>query len=250
MNRLKDYQTFFDLHHRDTPLVIGNAWNAKSAQIIENAGFDAIATSSGAIADSLGYKDGEQIPFDELLYIVKRIRASTSIPLSVDMERGYSSDPGAVVRHVQSIIDTGAVGINLEDNQGQDIFLEKLHAISHYLTKTSQRLFINARTDVYLQKLPEPMETVIARAALYKEAGANGLFVTGIQDTEQIGAIVSAVALPVNVVGVSSIASVPALAACGVKRISMAGILYSSGYKKIDALVNAVKTGNSLSALY
>lgn len=244
------YQTFLDLHHRDQPLVIANAWNVKSAQLIEKAGFDAIATSSGAIADSLGYKDGEQIPFDELLYIVKRIRASTSIPLSVDLERGYSSDPGAVVRNVQTIIDTGAVGINLEDNQGQDIFLEKLHAISHYLKKTGQQLFINARTDVFLQKLPEPFETVIARASLYKDAGANGLFVTGIQDTEMIKKIVSAVSLPVNVVGVSSIASVPLLADCGVKRISMAGMLYAAGYKKIDALVNSIRTENSLSALF
>ena len=55
-------------------MVIANAWNARSAQIIEKAGFSAIATSSGAIADSLGYKDGEQIPFEEMLYVVKRIK--------------------------------------------------------------------------------------------------------------------------------------------------------------------------------
>lgn len=243
------YQTFLNLHHQDGPFIIGNAWNAKSALIIQNAGFDAIATSSGAIADSLGYKDGEQIPFDELLYIVKRIRASTSIPLSVDIERGYSNS-GISVRYIQSIIDTGAVGINLEDNQGQEIFLKKLEALSNYLDKTNQRLFINARTDVFLQKLPNQLETVITRAALYKNAGANGLFVTGIQDTEKIKEIVSAVALPVNVVGVSSIASVSVLAACGVKRISMAGMLYSAGYQKINAIVNTIRAENSLNALY
>ncbi|MHA4738984.1 isocitrate lyase/PEP mutase family protein [Dyadobacter sp. MSC1_007] len=244
------HQTFYDLHHREKPFVIANAWNAKSAQIIEKAGFDAIATSSGAIADSLGYKDGEQIPFDELLYIVKRIKAVTSIPLSVDIERGYTDNLGVLTRHIQSIIDAGAVGINLEDYQGQDIFLKKLQSISNYLEKTGQRLFINARTDVFLQKLPEPVETVIARAGLYQDAGANGLFVPGVQDIDQIKQIVSAVALPVNLVGVSSISSVALLAGCGVKRISMAGILYSAGYKKIDALVNTIKSENSLSALY
>src|SRR5687768_1799417 len=109
------HQTFYDLHHQEKPFVIANAWNAKSAQIIEKAGFDAIATSSGAIADSLGYKDGEQIPFDELLYIVKRIKAVTSIPLSVDIERGYTDDLEVLTQHIQSIIDAGAVGINLED---------------------------------------------------------------------------------------------------------------------------------------
>lgn len=244
------HQTFYDLHHQEKPFVIANAWNAKSAQIIEKAGFDAIATSSGAIADSLGYKDGEQIPFDELLYIVKRIKAVTSIPLSVDIERGYTDDLEVLTKHIQSIIDAGAVGINVEDYQGQDIFLKKLQAISDYLNKTNQRLFINARTDVFLQKLPEPVETVIARAGLYQDAGANGLFVPGVQDTDQIKQIVSAVSLPVNLVGVSSISSVALLASCGVKRISMAGILYSAGYKKIDALVNTIKSENSLSALY
>jgi 2-methylisocitrate lyase-like PEP mutase family enzyme len=244
------HQTFYDLHHQEKPFVIANAWNAKSAQIIEKAGFDAIATSSGAIADSLGYKDGEQIPFDELLYIVKRIKAVTSIPLSVDIERGYTDDLEVLTQRIQSIIDAGAVGINVEDYQGQDIFLKKLQAISDYLNKTNQRLFINARTDVFLQKLPEPVETVIARAGLYQDAGANGLFVPGVQDIDQIKQIVSAVSLPVNLVGVSSISSVALLASCGVKRISMAGILYSAGYKKIDTLVNTIKLENSLSALY
>jgi 2-methylisocitrate lyase-like PEP mutase family enzyme len=247
---MNHFQTFYDLHHRENPLVIGNAWNSKSAQIIEKAGFDAIATSSGAIADSLGYKDGEQIPFEELLYIVKRIKAVTSIPLSVDVERGYSDDLKVLSQHIQQIIDTGAVGINIEDNQGEDIFLKKLYAIRNYLDQTDQQLFINARTDVFLQKLPDPVEKVVLRASLYKDAGANGLFVTGVQDTEIIKEIVSAVALPVNVVGVSRISSIPLLAECGVKRISMAGILYTASYKKIDSLVNTIKTENSLACLY
>jgi 2-methylisocitrate lyase-like PEP mutase family enzyme len=247
---MNHYQTFYDLHHGAEPFVIGNAWNSRSAQIIQKAGFDAIATSSGAIADSLGYKDGEQIPFEELLYIVKRIKAVTSIPLSVDVERGYSDDLKVLNQHIQQIIDAGAVGINLEDNQGEDIFLRKLYAVRNYLQQTNQQLFINARTDVFLQKLPDPVETVIVRAGLYKDAGADGLFVTGVQDTEIIKEIASAISLPLNVVGIAKLPSVPLLAACGVKRISMAGILYSAGYKKIDGLVNTIKAENSLAGLY
>nr|WP_294791139.1 isocitrate lyase/phosphoenolpyruvate mutase family protein [uncultured Mucilaginibacter sp.] len=244
------YQIFYNLHHQPRPLVVGNAWNAKSAQIIEKAGFEAIATSSGAIADSLGYKDGEQIPFEEVLYIVKRIKSVINIPLSVDMERGYTNDPQELTGNIQKIIDIGAVGINLEDNQGEELYLEKLYAVSSYLKSTDQQLFINARTDVYLQKLPEPKETVIARAKLYKDAGADGLFVTGISDTSLIKEIVSAVELPVNVVGVSAISDVQLLADCGVKRISMAGILYNAGYRKTNELVTAIKEENSLAKLY
>lgn len=247
---MNQFQTFHDLHHQAQPLVIANAWNARSAQIIEKSGFSAIATSSGAIADSLGYKDGEQIPFEEMLYIIKRIKSVANIPVSVDMERGYTDDLKTLTDNIQKLIDIGIAGINLEDHQGEEMYLKKLYAVCNYLQQTNQQLFINARTDVFLQKLPNPEETVINRAGLYKDAGADGLFVTGVQDAAVIKKIVAAVDLPVNVVGLSNISSVQALTDCGVKRISMAGILYSSGYKKINELVMSIKSENSLSALY
>lgn len=247
---MNHYQTFYELHHRQQPLVIANAWNAKSAQIIEKAGFEAIATSSGAIADSLGYKDGEKIPFDEMLYMIRRIKAVSSIPLSVDMERGYTDDPKILSENIQKVIDTGAAGINLEDHQGEEIYLRKLYAIRNYLQKSNQHLFINARTDVFLQKLSNPLETIIVRAGLYKDAGADGLFIPGVQSTEIIKDIVSTVSLPVNVVGVSSLSSVALLAGCGVKRISMAGTLYAAGYKRIEGLATVIKTDDSLAVLY
>jgi 2-methylisocitrate lyase-like PEP mutase family enzyme len=84
---MNHYDAFYKLHHQDKPFIIANAWNVKSAQLIENNGYAAVATSSGAIAGSLGYDDGEKIPFPELLYMVKRIKACTQIPLSVDFER-------------------------------------------------------------------------------------------------------------------------------------------------------------------
>ncbi|MBL1220256.1 isocitrate lyase/phosphoenolpyruvate mutase family protein [Chryseobacterium sp. L7] len=247
---MNQYQTFYDLHHQAQPLLIANAWNVKSAQIIEKAGFSAIATSSGAIASSLGYNDGEQIPFEELLYIVKRIKANTNIPLTVDLERGYTNDLEMLHSHIQQIIDIGAAGINLEDNQGEDIFLEKLKSITGYLTQTNQKLFINARTDVFVQKLDNPVEIAINRGKLYKDAGADGLFVIGLKDAETVKKIVSAVELPLNVVGVSTLSSVDELADFGVKRISMAGMLYGAGYGKIDELVSSIKKENSLSQLY
>jgi 2-methylisocitrate lyase-like PEP mutase family enzyme len=247
---MHNFQTFYDLHHDGKPLLIGNAWNAKSAQIIEKAGFDAIATSSGAIADSLGYKDGEQIPFGEMLYIVRRIMSVVTVPVSVDIERGYTDDPKALTSNIQKLLDVGIAGINIEDHQGEEAFLKKLYAIRNYLQETGQRLFINARTDVFLQKLSNPEETVIIRAGRYKDAGADGLFVPGVQDAAVIRNIAKAVTLPLNVVGVSSIPSVQQLADCGVKRISMAGILYSAGYRKINEMVATIKSDNSLAVLY
>lgn len=247
---MNQYENFYQLHHREEPLVIANAWNAKSAQIIEKACFEAIATSSGAIAASMGYPDGEQMPFAEMLYIISRIKAATGLPLSVDFERGYTDDLTLLNEHLQQLIDTGAVGINLEDSQGEELYLRKLSSIKNYLLKTGQQIFLNARTDGFLQKVDSPLETTIRRAGLYKEAGADGLFVTGIQDADLIRQIVSATTLPVNLVVASKVSAIQTLADLGVKRISMAGILFGAGYKKTEAILTTIKAENSLAGLF
>jgi 2-methylisocitrate lyase-like PEP mutase family enzyme len=247
---MTDYEIFHQLHYQSQPLILANVWNAKSAQIAENSGFKAVATSSGAIAESLGYKDGENIPFSEMLYIVQRIRASIAIPLSVDMERGYTNDLSVLNEHIQKLIDIGIVGINLEDAQGEDVYLKKLNSIKNYLAKTGQQLFINARTDGFLQKLPLPLETTIKRARLYKDAGADGLFVTGVQDIEIIKEIVTSTVLPVNVVNAGRNVSISTLTDCGVKRISMAVLLYKATYKKLEVMTKEILENQSLEALF
>jgi len=247
---MNNYEKFLQLHHQEKPLIIANAWNVKSAQIIENNGYAAVATSSGAIADSLGYADGEKIPFNELLYVVERIASRISIPLSVDMERGYTDDLDELNSHIQRLVDVGVAGINIEDAQGEEIFLKKLNSIKNYLTKNNLNLFINARTDSFLQKLESPMEKTVKRAKLYNDAGADGLFVTAIQDTMLLKEITSAVALPVNVVGVPKLSSVEVLAECGVRRISMAVLLYKATYNQLEKIVRDIKTEQSFTPLY
>lgn len=247
---MNQYEIFYQLHHQSKPFILANAWNVKSAKIIEQSGFKAIGTSSGAIAESLGYPDGEKIPFSELLYIVQRIKASTTIPLSVDMERGYSDDLNILNDNIQKLIDCGVVGINIEDAQGEDIYLRKLDSIKSYLNKTNQKLFINARTDVFLQKLESPLETTLRRAKLYQDAGADGLFVTAIQDTDTIKAITSATTLPVNVVGVPKLSSIQTLEECGIKRISMAVFLYKAAYNHIEKITKEILNENSFASLY
>jgi len=245
-----DYEKFHALHHRSKPLVIANVWNAKSAKLVEKNGYDALATSSGAIADSLGYEDGEKIPFDELLYILQRIKSCTSIPLSVDLERGYADHADDVNDHIQKLIDTGVAGINLEDAQGEEIYLKKLTGIKNYLEKTGQKLFINARSDAFLLKLPSPLETTLKRAKLYQDAGADGVFVTAIQDPSLIKEITSATALPVNVVGVPQLSSIETLTECGVRRISMAVFLYRATYHQLENMVRNIETTHSLAPLF
>jgi len=108
--------TFKKLHQQSTPLLICNVWDVPSAKIAESIGFQAVGTSSAAIAKMLGYADGEEMIFSELHYIVKRIKANTLLPLSVDLEAGYSRDPLQIVEHIQALAELGVVGINLEDS--------------------------------------------------------------------------------------------------------------------------------------
>lgn len=248
---MSHYELFHQLHRQNQPFILANAWNAKSALVAIAQGFEAIGTSSGAIADSLGYPDGEKIPFEEMLYIVKRIKSvAVNVPLSVDMERGYTDDLDQLNSYVQQLLDIGVVGINLEDAQGEDIYLAKLRSIKSYLDQTNQQLFINARTDVFLQKLESPLETTLKRAELYQQAGADGLFVTGVQDADTIEKIVSAVALPINVVATPKLLSVEELAKCGVKRISMAAFLYRAAYRQMEVIAGKIKANRSFSPLH
>jgi 2-methylisocitrate lyase-like PEP mutase family enzyme len=184
-----------------------------------------------------------------MLYIVQRIKASTTLPLSVDMERGYTDDLDVLTDNIQKLIDSGVSGINIKDTQGEDIYLRKLECIKNYLVKTAQSLFINARTDAFLQKLQSPMETTLRRARLYEGAGADGLFVTAVPDATMVSEITSSTSLPVNIVGSSKL-PIETLANLGVKRISMAVLLFRATYNQLQRIGGEIKVENSLSPLF
>lgn len=109
-------QDFKNLHQNEQPLLIGNVWNVQSAKVYEELGFKALATSSSAVANSLGYEDGEQMSFEEYFYLIERIAKSTSILLSVDLESGYGKDAIDIVENISKLSEIGIVGINLEDS--------------------------------------------------------------------------------------------------------------------------------------
>jgi 2-methylisocitrate lyase-like PEP mutase family enzyme len=104
------------LHQGPPILVLPNAWDAASARIFEAAGFPAIATSSAGVANALGYPDGEKIPREEMIWMVRRVARSVAVPVTADMEAGYG-DPVGTAR---AVMDAGAVGMNLEDSSSDD----------------------------------------------------------------------------------------------------------------------------------
>lgn len=107
---------FNALHQQNQPLLLANAWDASSAQAAQQAGYQALGSSSAAIAAMLGYEDGEEMSFDELLYIVSRIKAVSELPLSVDLEAGYSATTSHIIDNIQRLAHLGVSGINLEDS--------------------------------------------------------------------------------------------------------------------------------------
>jgi 2-methylisocitrate lyase-like PEP mutase family enzyme len=223
-------QNFASLHVKGDPLVLYNAWDAGSAKAIVQAGAKAIGTSSWAVAAAHGYEDGEAIPFSLVEAIIGRIARSVTVPVTADVEGGYSNDPAECAANIGKLLDHGIVGINFEDRivggAGlHDIAMQsaRIAAIRHMADARGIPLFINARSDVFFGSgipaeaaLPE----ALARHAAYAQAGASGLFVPGLADVGLISALCSAGTLPVNVMVARGAVDMPALAAAGVARVS------------------------------
>ena len=190
------YQEFLALHKNDqAPLLIGNVWDVPSAKVFEAAGCKALGTSSSAVARSLGYKDGEAMTFEELVFVVERISRHISVPLSVDIEGGYSRIPDKVIEHIEILYKLGVAGINLEDSIVADgsrqllkpqVFKSLLEAVSTSLKKKGLNIFLNIRTDPYLIGISNPLTETLDRIAEYQESGADGIFVPCIVNKEDI----------------------------------------------------------------
>lgn len=218
-------QTFRSLHHGPALLLLPNAWDAGSARLIESLGAKAIATTSAGLAWSRGYPDGDALPSEQLLATAREIARVIRVPLSIDIEGGYSDDPAVVKQVVSGIIDTGAAGINIEDGAGPpDLLCAKIEAARQSAVRAGVDLFINARTDVYLRTLATgeaAVEEVVHRAERYRAAGCDGLFVPALADGPAIAAVAAAIdPLPLNIMLVPDLPSADALQEQGVRRLS------------------------------
>jgi 2-methylisocitrate lyase-like PEP mutase family enzyme len=216
--------TFRQLHDQSTLLRLPNAWDAGSARLIEAQGASAIATTSAGFAWALGYPDGRMLPFDEVVASVRRIVRVLEVPLSVDVENGYSDDPKAVANQVMQLVDLGIAGINIEDGpDAASLLAAKIEAIKDAVAKAGLDVFVNARSDVYLanlvEKAKQPQEA-ITRGNLYASAGADGLFLPALVQPADIEAIVGAIRLPLNVMALPGLADAATLETLGVRRLS------------------------------
>jgi 2-methylisocitrate lyase-like PEP mutase family enzyme len=216
---------FRDLHQGPALLVLPNAWDAGSARLIESLGAKAIATTSAGLAWSRGYPDGNMLPNEQLTAAARDIARRIRVPLSVDIEAGYSDDARAVARLAAGLLDVGAVGINIEDgSDSPDLLCRKIEAIREHAARSGVDIFINARTDVYLRGMASgeaAVEEVIGRVSRYRTAGCDGLFVPGLSEGKAIAALAAAIRpMPLNLMATPGLLSIDVLQQWGVRRLS------------------------------
>ncbi|HEY0506087.1 MAG TPA: isocitrate lyase/phosphoenolpyruvate mutase family protein, partial [Lysobacter sp.] len=149
MSTHADRATSFRQLHAQGVLRLANAWDAGTARLIESLGAPAIATTSAGVAWSRGYADGDTLPIEHLLTAVEEIARVIRVPLSVDVEGGYSDDPAVVADNVMRLAELGVVGINLEDGGGTpEALCGKIARIRQACATRGLDVYVNARTDV------------------------------------------------------------------------------------------------------
>ena len=234
------------LHTGPRPLVLPNAWDVASARLVVTTGFPVVATSSGAIAATLGYEDNDSMPVEEAFGVVARIARSVPVPVTADVEAGYGLSPEELVKR---LLDAGAVGCNLEDTDHHHTgglvdageHAERLRAVRHAASEAGVDLVLNARIDVLRLEgdRRELFEEAVRRARMYRQAGADCVFPIRLADDELIREFVRRVEGPVNVVAAGA-PPLARLAELGVARISFAGFLMNQLYSAHEAKLTEI----------
>ncbi len=256
MNKLSDFKK---MHQQKELLFLPNAWDVLSALILQQVGFKAIGTTSWGIANSMGYKDGERIEFDALVALIDKMVLAVEIPITVDIESGYADNATAVAENVLKIADLGVSGINIEDSLKRESALrdkntqcELIMQIKNKLDENGYReFFINARTDTYLQN-KNPLSETIERSIDYVGSGADGIFVPGVCDSDEIKQLVDAIDAPLNVMSLPNLTDISAsrLNELGVKRFSLGNAFSDATVSFIEQSARMLFTKQNTDALY
>ena len=244
------------MHTGTGAVVLPNVWDVASARIIEEAGFQAIATTSAGIAFAQGFPDGQKIPAERMITSIAHIAAAVRVPVTADVEAGYGQRPEDAGRTARTVIDAGAVGMNFEDATGDadhpltelTLQLERIRAIRETAEDLRVPIVLNARTDVYLLQIGDPSQRydeALRRLAAFRDAGADCVFVPGVRDAETIGRIVADLKCPVNRLGVPGSPTVPELVKLGVKRISLGSGPMRASLGLLRRVAEEVKTSGT-----
>jgi 2-methylisocitrate lyase-like PEP mutase family enzyme len=252
------FKTFRDLHQSPNLFVLPNVWNPKSAIFYQERKIPAIATSSAAVAGSLGYKDGEEMPFSNYQFIIDRILSCVDIPLSVDVEMGYGTTDENIYMNILDLVEMGVIGINIEDStinssgrvlKDAKTFANTIEGIKNKLASGNVDLFCNIRCDTYLLDVKNKQQETRLRVKNYEEAGADGIFIPCISAEDDISETVGYTKLPLNVMCVPGLPGFERLNQLGVKRVSMGPFLFNKVYGTMNPLFEEIIKAKSFSTL-
>jgi 2-methylisocitrate lyase-like PEP mutase family enzyme len=248
------------LHLGKLPLVLVNVWDVASALVVQRAGFPAIATSSSAVSSALGYPDGERIPVADMLAAVARIATQVSVPATADLEAGYADDLEGLAETARRLVETGAVGLNLEDGidpetgalRTAERAAERVRAVRDVARELDVPVVINARTDIFLEASDTPealLPYAIARLSAYRDAGADCLFPIGVRDPDAIRQLTRELKHPVNILAGPGSPSVGELGELGVARISLGGGPQRAALATLGAIAEEVRDRGTYGAM-
>jgi 2-methylisocitrate lyase-like PEP mutase family enzyme len=247
---------FKKLHYSEDLLVLPNIWDVAGATLLEETGYRAVATASAAIARANGYRDGENIPFDLVLSILSQIVKAVGVPVTADIESGYASDAATLKTNIRKLIGTGVAGINMEDSDPRTRRLlsieaqaERIRLIRRVAEREGVRLFINARTDVYLLHSDLQSETLleqtIERGKAYVDAGADAIYPILVKDEVSIATLVEELSVPVNILATIGVPDIQVLRKLGVARVSFGPNFQKAVLLAMKKLLSDVKSEGS-----
>ena len=246
-------KTFHNLHDSGC-FIIPNPWDAGSAAILQNLGFQAIASSSAGFAWTQARAD-YNVTRDGVLAHLKALVEATDIPVNADFENGFADAPEEVAANVKLAVDTGLAGLSIEDStwiEGDPLYtfddaVARIAAAREAIDETGSGVLLTARSEGFFAGKPDLDETV-ARIKAYADAGADCLYAPGIKDADQIAAVVAAAGgKPVNVLSYGW--SQAELETLGVRRISVGGSLARSTYAELIRIGTEIASTGEIAAL-
>jgi 2-methylisocitrate lyase-like PEP mutase family enzyme len=238
--------------HAGEPFVIPNPWDTGSARALEALGFQALATTSSGFAFTLGRQDG-QTTLDDVAAHVAALAEATALPVSVDMENGYSREPEAAASAVQRIAEAGAVGGSIEDWDAESGLYEPTFAVERVAAavEAAQSLpfpfMLTARAENHIRGNPD-LEDTIARLQAYEAAGADVVYAPGLRTLDEVRAVCEAATQPVNVLARPDF-TMADLAGAGAKRVSVGGALTWTAVQAFASAAEAIRERGDFSGL-
>ena len=252
MTRQETKATRFKALHEGEAFLIPNPWDSGSARVLEALGFKALATTSSGFAFTLGRLDG-RVTLDEVVDHVAATDAATELPISVDLENGYGSDPESAALAIARVAEVGAVGGSIEDYDPSGHPYELNHAAERVAAAAEVArglgfpFTLTARAENHIRDNPD-LDDTIARLQSYEEAGADVLFAPGLRTTAEITSVCDAVSKPVNVLASSGL-SFSEIVAAGAQRVSVGGRLTWVAVKAMTDVAEAMRDSGDLSGL-